>query len=241
MKPLERINYRNHVIEIHHDNDCVNPREDWDCSLGKMICFHRRYTLGDKHHYKDPEHAIVDLWETHASQHEMRVFILATCKGSISKFREVIGKYGYHYTVAEMFDACVRYIAAPDYFPESLLVLPLYLYDHGGITMSTSRFSCPWDSGQVGFIYMTVKDAVQHFNYDLDAATKALQSEVEVYNYYLTGQCYGYVVKDSSGKNIDSCWGFLGDGKDCIDEAKAVVDWIEKERLENTENYARGE
>src|SRR3989304_5726596 len=34
-----------------------------------------------------------------------------------------------------------------------IIFLPLYLYDHGGITMSTGAFSCPWDSGQVGFIY----------------------------------------------------------------------------------------
>ena len=30
-------------------------------------------------------------------------------------------------------------------------VLPLFLYDHSGITMNTGGFSCPWDSGQVGF------------------------------------------------------------------------------------------
>ena len=34
-------------------------------------------------------------------------------------------------------------------------MLPLYLYDHSGITMSISPFSCPWDSGQVGWIYCT--------------------------------------------------------------------------------------
>ena len=29
------------------------------------------------------------------------------------------------------------------------IVQPLYLYDHGGITMNTTGFSCSWDSGQV--------------------------------------------------------------------------------------------
>lgn len=33
------------------------------------------------------------------------------------------------------------------------VILPLYLYDHSGITISTGPFSCPWDSGQVGWIY----------------------------------------------------------------------------------------
>lgn len=34
-----------------------------------------------------------------------------------------------------------------------VVYLPLYIYDHGGITMNTTGFSCPWDSGQVGWIY----------------------------------------------------------------------------------------
>ena len=33
------------------------------------------------------------------------------------------------------------------------VVLPVYMLNHSGITISTNPFSCPWDSGQVGFIY----------------------------------------------------------------------------------------
>lgn len=36
---------------------------------------------------------------------------------------------------------------------DKYVILPLYLYDHSGITISTVPFSCPWDSGQVGWIY----------------------------------------------------------------------------------------
>jgi len=36
---------------------------------------------------------------------------------------------------------------------EPCVVLPLYLYDHSGITMNTTGFECRWDSGQVGIIY----------------------------------------------------------------------------------------
>lgn len=31
-------------------------------------------------------------------------------------------------------------------------IVPLYAYEHGDITVSTSKFTCPWDSGQVGWI-----------------------------------------------------------------------------------------
>jgi hypothetical protein len=41
----------------------------------------------------------------------------------------------------------------------------LYLYDHGGITISTGPFSCPRDSGQVGFIYASHKQIRDHFGW----------------------------------------------------------------------------
>lgn len=46
-------------------------------------------------------------------------------------------------------------IIKPNGGEENVVYLPLYLYDHGGITMNTTGFSCPWDSGQVGWIYAT--------------------------------------------------------------------------------------
>ena len=39
------------------------------------------------------------------------------------------------------------------------VILPLYLYDHSGIRMNTSGFHCPWDSGQVGFIFVSAKNS----------------------------------------------------------------------------------
>ena len=42
-----------------------------------------------------------------------------------------------------------------DNVPKGSVVLPLYLYDHSGISMSTSGFADRWDSGQVGIIFMS--------------------------------------------------------------------------------------
>lgn len=41
---------------------------------------------------------------------------------------------------------------------EDNVILPLYLYDHSGLTMNTTGFSCGWDSSVVGFIYCSKKD-----------------------------------------------------------------------------------
>jgi hypothetical protein len=36
------------TVKIEHDEDAQDPRKDFD-NFGTMACFHRRYTLGDKH------------------------------------------------------------------------------------------------------------------------------------------------------------------------------------------------
>lgn len=49
----ETIDYKGHTIHIKHDTSCESQRE-WD-NFGTMVCFHRRYNLGDKHEFSDPD------------------------------------------------------------------------------------------------------------------------------------------------------------------------------------------
>lgn len=97
------------------------------------------------------------------------------------------------------------------------VILSLYLYDHSGITMRTQPFSCPWDSGQVGYIYTTKETVIKEwgkngkFTHSSKAkALKYLEAEVKTYDQYLCGDVYGYVIEDSQSQRIDSCWGFYG-------------------------------
>ena len=39
---------------------------------------------------------------------------------------------------------------------EDVLALPVYMYEHSGIALSTSAFSCKWDSGQIGYIFVSI-------------------------------------------------------------------------------------
>lgn len=133
-------------------------------------------------------------------------------------------------------------------------MLPLYLYDHGGITMSTSRggwpFNCPWDCGQVGCIYVTRKTVFHespHKGRRMTAANRKwaedfLVGEVEEYDQYLTGQVYGFVTYKAewhddvpederdednveNGEMLDSCWGFYGDDTYVKSEAESTIDY----------------
>lgn len=108
---------------------------------------------------------------------------------------------------------------------DAAVVLPLYLYDHSGITMNTTGFSCRWDSGQVGFIYITKDKIMKEYGVKRirrqlkEKVEKMLVNEVEVYDQYLTGDVYGFnivkVTKCEQGheheENEDSCSGFYGD------------------------------
>lgn len=107
------------------------------------------------------------------------------------------------------------------------VILDLYLYDHSGITMSCSPFSCPWDSGQVGYIYLTRGDMMREWGYKrLTAARRTklesyLKAEVETYDQYLTGDVYGHVVVGGPNDG-DSCWGYFG-LKYAKEQAKEMV------------------
>ena len=95
------------------------------------------------------------------------------------------------------------------------IILPLNLYDHSGLRMSASSFigraqHAEWDSGQVGWIYATAENIrTEYGNCSAESVEKAralLKSEVETYDYYLSGQCYGFRLYEN-GEETDNCWG----------------------------------
>jgi hypothetical protein len=117
------------------------------------------------------------------------------------------------------------------------VILPLYLYDHSGITMNTTGFSCPWDSGMVGFIFVSKKKVREEYGYKYitkkvrERITGYLESEVKVYDQYLTGDIYGYKIT-KKGEELDSCWGYYGQDE-CMKEAESIVEYyINKEKEE---------
>lgn len=177
---MEKIEFEKGLVgTIEQDVDAQSPRTDQD-NLGKMLCWHGRYTLGDNHGYSDPMEALYSL------------IVLAgggggdTPDSNLADLTAEADKY-YH-------------------------MLPLYLYDHSGLTIRTAPFSCPWDSGQVGFIFISKAQAVQEWGTKA-AEEKVLawmRAEVETYNYYLSGDVWYWSIEDKEGEILDSCGGFYG-------------------------------
>ncbi len=173
-------------LEIEQDSSPDSPRT-WD-NLGTMVCFHKRYDLGDKTDYRSEDY---DSWD------ELR-------QGIIDNEGEVF-------------------------------MLPLYLYDHSGITISTRPFNCNWDSGQVGYIFVS-RNKVKKEGIDETKVLDYLKGEVETYDQYLTGDVWGYRVYEvetcSLGHEhkvlVDSCWGFFGE-EYAEKEGRSLLEHYEKD------------
>lgn len=97
-----------------------------------------------------------------------------------------------------------------------IFCLPVYMYDHGGITLSHSAFGCSFDSGLLGWHYVIEKTAREYCPTYRDAGLrkkllKRLEAELKEYNAFLQGDVYGYVIETIDGDTEYSCWGFIGD------------------------------
>jgi hypothetical protein len=116
--------------------------------------------------------------------------------------------------------------------------LPVYLYDHSGLTVNTTGFSCPWDSGQVGWVWATKNEIQTIFGADQEPDPKQvndyLRGTVKLLDDYLTGNVYGYQIEDREGNELDSCWGFYGDpDENVIPEAKSAAEYYVEEAAKN--------
>ena len=120
------------------------------------------------------------------------------------------------------------------------VLIPLYLLDHSGLSISTSAFSCPWDSGGIGLIVATPQKIRECYGIKnvtkrrRAQAVESLNSQVKEYDDYLTGNVYAFDIVDESGDVIDSCCGFYGyDHKKSglLETAKAEIDHLDRQMV----------
>ena len=122
---------------------------------------------------------------------------------------------------------------------KDVIYLPVYMYDHSGITISTTPFSCSWDSGQIGYTYVTKEQirkeySVKRISLKLkEQISSILQSEIETLDQYLIGDVYGFTIEYDNGE-INSCWGFYGSNP----ETNGMFEyWTDEEIQYYKENY----
>jgi hypothetical protein len=177
------------TLRIVQSTDSDSPR-DWD-NLGTIAYKHRNYILGEET-ISDP----VDWLCEKLDISEESLDRLAAKKN------------------IPVYSNAMRQELESRFF-KKYIALSVFLYDHSGITISCSPFSCPWDSGQVGYIYVT-KDKVKQ-EYKTKIISKHLrkriltylEGEIETFDQYLRGDVYGFIIEENE-EHVDSCWGFYG-------------------------------
>jgi hypothetical protein len=176
--------YRGFKIKFFQDMNPESPREN--DNIGKMVCFHKRYDLGDKHDLKTDNF------------------------GGWNEIQD--------YLIKEL---------------NAVIIHPLRLYDHSGITISMGNsypYNDQWDSMMVGFIYVDKDTLKKEYcvknvtKLAMQKAEKYIAGEVDDYDKYLRGDVYGYVIVDADGEELDSCWGIYGGEEDTIKECQEYID-----------------
>ena len=180
-------------------------------NLETMLCCHREYHLGDCNSNKETEEQLAEICRKYGKSDE---------------------------EIDEMtFAEEVQFILDQD----DVCGLPLWLYDHSGISISTERI-CQWDSSLVGLIFVEKDFFIEHTcitneeNWKKEAKGM-LEDKIEVYNYFLQGNVYAWtlyepvvVIKqsmdgkelsrkiDEEGKIVDSMSGFYDPTLEDVEE-----------------------
>jgi len=87
----------------------------------------------------------------------------------------------------------------------------VYMMDHSGLYLSTNPFGCPWDSGQLGYAYISYDKLRKEYDIAADApipthvtqtAVHQLEQELAMYTMYLNGDVHGLGYIDmKTGEN----------------------------------------
>ena len=218
-----------YALMVQPDDMLISPREVND-NFGTMVCFHPRYALGDHHNYIDKDDFLREMYlntvgnnERGTERYERMVNMVWSRKMT-----------GDHPDPRAVDDAMLRVIS------EKYVVMPLYLLDHSGLAMQTESFHDPWDSGQVGWVYVSKEDVLKEFGGEKmtgalrKKAEDLLRGEVAEYDAYLRGECYGFELY-KNGELSDSCWGFIGSLEDAC---KAMADYLPDECKGMTEHLS---
>jgi len=165
MEPIYTKTDNVYQLDLFYDDEAQDPRKQKN--LGTMVCFHRRFLLGDVQAENTNLYTSWDGW--------LRGEVLSKKRSGVE-------------------------------------FLPLYLYDHSGLAINTTGYSCPWDSGQLGWIYVT-GSKLKRAGLTEAEAIDCLVEEVSHYDYYLKGLILCYELRQINNGSrglLDIRSGFYG-------------------------------
>ena len=145
-------------------------------------------------------------------------------------------EFAEHFDIDKGFDGRIGNFRGS--FLKEYIALPVYLYEHSGTTVSTSPFSCPWDSGFFGIIAVPLDKVRREYGWKNITVERRkrieeyLQGEIKTLDDYYTGEVFGYCItpEDDDSNELDSCWGFYGTDslKEMEAECRHIIDGLDK-------------
>lgn len=193
------------IVQVVADMDPYNPREEGE-NITSFYGEHRHYTIGDGEPPSDEARALE--------------------RGGIRLLYRWLRRY--------------RGVVA---------FTKVGMYDHSGVSYYTVPLDPPsrghhpqdfggWDSGVVGYAYIT-RERAEELGAPTDSLDRQMEAEVAEYGDWASGNVWGYVItkpcadphhEDDSDEDVadcphseelDSCYGFIGDPDEAMNEGKA--------------------
>lgn len=207
--------YRDHEIIIDYESSCDSPR-DFD-NVAVFVCEHPHYELGDVHNIKSE---LNDLIYKHFSDKQIIDYFCEIrngkyidddngtryeywakdCFGGQSKFYINADEYG-DYIATQMLDeldVSEKYGLVSR--SNKIVISPISIYDHSGVTIWLGYPNDRWDSGIIGFSYIEKDVALKYNNRLTDEdwqswAENEMKQEMKIYDYYVRGEVYYYYIE----------------------------------------------
>ena len=141
-----------YALMVQPDDILISPREV-DEHFGTMVCFHPRYALGDNHNYMDKDDFL----------REMYLNTVGNDERGMERYENMVNMVWSRKMTGPNPDERAVDNTMLNVISKKYIMLPLYLLDHSGLAMKTTSFHDPWDSGQIGWIYVSKEDALKEF------------------------------------------------------------------------------
>ncbi len=221
---IENERYR---LIVEPDTWPQDPRKEYD-NVGTMVCGHHNYILGDVQAENTHRYTSWEEWFVNEILVPELDFELEDDDAMYDHNEEDDADYINPERVAAERERRIKEAE------ESIVYLPLFLYDHSGITMYTSGTRAlyyqheDWDSMQVGYIYVWEDKARYEWGDEWrERAENYLNGEVQEYDAYLRGDIICFTLEGIADDNDDiheGCCGIYPDERgDFTDGIRAYI------------------
>ena len=222
---------------------CCHPWKDNDGFLTTINVWWNRYVLGHNEGKGDGTEILRELVEKYirkdllkekalAGDFNIKYFALendedgydykATYIGWDKAEHEYYIQYGDEGLIEDILNSLANnemMILLQTHATESIAIMPVFVYEHSMISISTGSYGDPWDSGCAGFAYIE-KDKYEKMcgkdTWDIELVRQNIEMEVHTYDQYLQGDVYcywdeEYDVDTNHFECSESCGSFYSD------------------------------